>query len=410
MLWKMAFRNIFRQKRRSLFTALSMIIGFVMLSVTMALSEGGYGNIIKMFTKDHTGHVQIHHKEYLERPGLYRSLVYTKKIEKIITENREIKHAVPRVFSGGLAFIDEKTTGARIVGIQPAQEAKATTILNKVEKGEYLSDHWNPDKKAEVLLSHGMASILKAKVGSELVLISQGADGSIANDLFTVTGIFAKDFDTMDRMNIYMHINKAQEFLVLNNKIHEIALFLDDYLDSTKVAKQLKKNLAGVESTLAVDTWMDVEQTFYRSMEADKSGSWIMNLIIILIVGIGVLNTVLMVILERTREYGILLALGSRPYMLIGMIVVETFILSIISSIIGALLSLLAIWPLKVYGITYPEPVSIGGITIESINGAYVPIAFWMPIVVVISTAVIVSLIPAFKAAHTDPVKAMRTF
>ncbi len=407
---KIAFRNIFRQRRRSILTALSMIIGFILLSVSLALSEGGYGNIIDLFTKSGTGHVQIHAKGYLERPGIYKNFPLSETLNRIVADEKNVAASAPRVFASALAFVEKKTTGARIIGIDPERERKTTTIEKKIDEGRFLKPA-KDEEYGEAMIGRGMADILKAKLGSEIVLITQAADGSIANEIFRVVAILKEGANMADRNAVYLHLNKAQEFLALEGRVHEIAVLLESYKLSKQTASSIGENLRKNSfNDFEVDPWEVVEQEFYRSMEADKAGNYVMLVIISIIVAIGVLNTVLMSILERTREFGVMKAIGTRPVTIAKTVILETFILALISNSISIFLSIAANYPLVKYGITYPEPVSVGGITVSSIKSDLVAEAFTTPFIVVLLSAVIVSIIPAIRAAKTNPVDAMRTY
>lgn len=411
IVFKIAFRNILRQMRRSFFTAFSMILGFVLLSLTMAFSEGGYGNIIKAFTKAKTGHIQVHKKGYLEKPGLYKNFEWNETLNDTIKEEKGVQSFAPRVFSGGLGFVDKKTTAVQLKGINPELEAATTNLDKKIGKGSYFSEKKGEYPNYEAVISQTLAEILKAKLGDDLIIVSQGADGSIANDKFKIIGILSKEVDSLERNTVFVPLNAAQEYLVLEGKLHEIAVITDDYRKSykysVKIAAALKQKGG---KKLSIEPWEVVEEQFYKSMVADKQGNVYTVFIIILIVGIGVLNTVMMSILERMREYGVMKAMGTSPGFIFTSIVAESFFLSLISSVLGIGLSYLAIWPMKEYGITYPEPISVGGIFIETINAEYVQEAFTLPIIVIIITSVISSMVPAFKAAKTKPVESMKNY
>ena len=411
ILFKMAMRNLMKQKRRSFFTAISMIIGFVLLSISLGLAEGGYGNIIKSFTKAQTGHIQVHQKEYLDKPGIYKNFVWNKDLEKVLRSVDEVEKVAPRLFSGALAFVDTKTTAASVKGIDVKAEADMTDIDKKVEKGSYFSLEDKGEPKYEAVITDSLAQALKLDVGQEIVLISQGADGSIANDKFKVIGILSKDMDSLENRTVFLPLATAQEFISIGDKVHEAAIMIKDYRKSVTEASEINKALfsAGIKD-LRSEPWEIVEQQFYTSMVADKEGNFIVIFIIALIVAVGVLNTVLMSILERMREYGVMKAMGTTPGFIFNSIVIETFILSILSSVGGFLLSLLATWPLKTIGISYPEPISVGGIFIEYMNSEYVAEAFYIPFVVIVISSVIASLVPAFKASVANPVKSMRSY
>ena len=408
ILFKMALRNIFKQKRRSFFTAVSMILGFVLLSVSIGFNEGGYGNVIKAFTSARTGHVQLHHREYLDKPGLYKNFEWNEKIEKVLYSVESVKNVSPRLFSGALAFIDKKTTAVQLKGIVPELEAGLTKLDKKIELGSYLKTE---EMINEVLITNSLAEILKAEVGSELILISQGADGSIANDKFVVGGILLKDLDSLENNTVFMALDTMQNYLALDTKVHEVAVMTDNYKKSFEVSNEISTALFSAKiKDVSSEPWEIVEEQFYKSMLADKQGMVIVYIIIILVVGIGVLNTVLMSILERMREYGVMKAMGTTPAFIFNAIVIETTILTVFGIIAGFFLSLLANWPMKVYGITYPDPVSVGGIFIHTINSEYVAEAFYTPVFVILFSAVAASLIPAWKAAVADPVKSMRSY
>lgn len=413
LLIKIAFRNLFRQRRRSILTGLSMVVGFTLMSLSMGIQEGGYGHIIDLFTRSHTGHIQLHKKSYLARPSLYKNVEYTADFEQKLQKLNGVKAIAPRIYSGALAFQGKRTTGVKVIGINPQQEVAAMTFKQKIKEGRLMSDQKDDEGYLlnEIIVSHAVAHILKLKLKSEMVLISQGADGSIANDLFTVVGIFGKEQDSMSRTNCYIHINKAQEFLSLGNKVHEVAFVLDHYNESRIRAKEIAATLKkSVQNEFEVLPWESVEAVFYDSMEADKSGNNVFFLIIMMIVAIGVLNTVLMAILERTREFGVLKAIGSRPGTIFILIVLETFFLAIVSTIIGGILSVAVHAYFVIQGIQFPEPVNIGGIVIERMYSAYLPSVFYTPAIVVILTGVIVSLIPAYRASKIKPVDAMRSY
>ncbi len=409
ILFKMALRNIFKQKRRSFFTAVSMILGFVLLSVSIGFNEGGYGNVIKAFTSARTGHIQIHKKGYLEKPGLYSNFVWDDKFIKTVSSIDSIESFTPRIHSGGLAFLDKKTTAVQIKGIDPKREAETTLIDRKIESGSYLSA--SKDVRYEAVVTRSLADILNLKTGDDLIVISSGADGSIANDRFKVIGIFSKDLDSLYSNAVFVPLNTTQEFLVLDGKIHEVAVMINNYKnsfdDSMKISGIIKS--AGIRN-ISVEPWEIVEEQFFKSMNADKEGTVLVVIIIMLVVGVGVLNTVLMSILERMREYGVMKAMGTTPSFIFFSIVIETFLMSLFASAAGLGLSLLANWPFKVYGISYPEPVSIGGIFIETINSEYVAIAFYLPVIVIMVSSVVASIVPAYKAASAEPVKSMRSY
>jgi putative ABC transport system permease protein len=400
---KMAFRNIFRQRRRSLLTGLMMMGGFVLFSVAVGIADGGYGSMIDMFTRDHTGHIQIHKPGYLDRPSLYKTIQNEEFITEKILKIKQVRSVSPRVFSPALAFFGTKTTGAQVVGIDPVKESQTTRIAQKVNEGRFISEA----PLNEIFISNSLAEVLKVRIGDQVALIGQGADGSIANDIFEIVGITAKSGSSFERMNCYMHIKTAQHFLALSGRIHEIAVLLDDQGASRAIAAQIAESLK--DESLDVAPWQVVEKQFYEAMQADKRGNYIVQVVIMIIVAIGVLNTVLMSILERTREFGVMRAVGTRPGSIFRLILFEISYLSIISISAGAVLGVLINYYLSVHGISFPEPIEYGGMSFYSFPSVVSAKTLWLPACVTYFTAMIVSVFPALRAARITPVTAMST-
>lgn len=407
LVFKIAFRNIFRQRRRSVFTILTMMGGYILFSLALSISEGTYANIIEKFTKSYTGHFQIHKKGYLDRPSVYNSLNDYAALNSELSKVKGIEAWAPRVYFGALASKENKTAMARVIGISPSEEANTTSISNKIKEGHYLKD--SDSLSNEVLIGGGIAETLKINLNDDLVLIGQGADGSISNDVFKVVGILKGDSYSPDKSYLYMDIKMAQSYLALEGGFHEVALVLKNPNDAEEMTSYLDKQLReNEEKNYEVLPWQVIEKQFYDTMIFEKKGMRICLIVIVIIVAIGVLNTVLMTILERTTEYGVLRALGTRPSMIFWMIVLETAGLALIAILFGFIISLLLNYGVSIHGIDYPSPIDIGGFTITTMYGLIYPGAFVDPAIVTFVTALVVSVFPAVRAMRIAPIDAMR--
>ncbi len=401
---KIGFRNLFRHRRRSLLTVLTMAAGYFLCSLSFGVSDGTYSTVIDAFTRNHTGHIQVHRTGYLEKPSLYNTIDNVDELGESLSSFLEVASWTPRLFSAGLASVGKKTAGARITGVQPGREAITTRLKDRVTAGRFLSDLSSP----EVMIGRGLAEVLRADVEDELVLIAQAADGSIANDVFRIVGFVGDKEDVQERMTCYLHLRTVQDFLVLPGRVHEIAVVLEDHLGSIQTASLMQRSLD--DPSIEISPWQVVEKEFYQAMEADLKGMWISLAIIMVIVAIGVLNTVLMSILERTREFGVLRALGTRPADVFKLVLSETFFLGVFSVLIGGAASLVGNHLMSVYGIAYPEPVDLSGFVFDRMVARISPRVFWIPGVLTFATAVVVSIFPAVRAARVAPVQAMRTY
>ena len=403
MILKIAFRNIFRQKRRTILTALAMIVGFTLSSVFIGWSDGAYGNIIAMFTRNRIGHIQVHREGYLDKPSLYKTISDYSAVGKAIQTIAGVEAWTPRVFGAGLGSVGEKSTTVQIIGVDVVRETETTRFDKKVIDGKVL----DKTPSHEAVIGKGLATTLSATLGSEIVIFSQGADGSIANDVYTIVGIVESGDDTTDRMTCYLNLKDAQELFVLEGRIHEIVVTVSRVNQVAKITRTIETRLN--DSTLHVAPWQEVAKSFYRAMQADKQGDSVGRIVIMLIVAIGVLNTVLMSVLERTREYGVLKAVGTKPTQIFRLVICEVFIIALGSICVGALLGVLTNYLLSIYGITLPEEFTYGGIKFETMYAEVNARSLIIPAITVLLSATVVSLFPAIKAARIMPAKAMRT-
>jgi ABC-type lipoprotein release transport system permease subunit len=401
-LFKIAFRNVFRQKRRTILTALTMFGGFTLAAISIGWSDGTYSNIIEMFTRNRLGHIQIHGKGYLDRPSLYKTIDGYKTVGEKIQRVAEIQAWAPRLYSAGLASVGEKSAGVQIIGIDPLQETATTRFDKKIVEGRIFSQIPSP----EAILGRGLTKILHARVGDEIVVVSQAADGSIANDKYHVIGIVESGDEISDRMAFYLHLQDAQELLVLKDRVHEIAVIVGN-LDRVRSLTQ-KIQSALDDPDLEVAPWQEFAQPFYQAMKADQQGMWISLFVIVLIVAVGVLNTVLMSVLERTREYGVLKAVGTRPALIFVLVLYEVNIITFASIIVGAGLGMLINYLLSIQGITLPTSFTYGGIEFTKMYAEINARSLYIPAITVFLSASLVSVFPALKAARIEPARAMR--
>ena len=314
MTWKVAARNIFRQKRRTVLTILMMFGGYTLASISISWSDGTYTDIIDMFTRNRLGHIQIHRKGYLDRPSFYKTIDHYREIGEKIDQMTGVESWTPRLYSAGLSSVGEKSAGVRIIGIDPDREDAATRFEKKITVGRSLSS----TPRREAVLGKGLIRLLGAEVGDTVVVVSQAADGSIANDLYLIVGIAESGDEMSDQSALYLHLQDAQELLVLGERIHEIAIISKRLKEVPRLTATITHALD--DPMMDVAPWKEFARSFYRAMKADQEGNWISISLIILIVAIGVLNTVLMAVMDRRREYCLLRAIGTRPVQIVSLV------------------------------------------------------------------------------------------
>ena len=404
LLPTLAFRNILRQRRRSILTALSMGGGYLLLSFSFSLVYGSYGNLINMFTQDHTGHIQIHYDNYLRKPKLYKSIDTNGEIESVLSNNDNVVSYAPRIHSAALAYANEKSAPVAIVGIDADKEKTTSMLARKVKQGTFFTDVMNDDGYYPAMIGYGVADSLRLKLNDEIILISQGADGSIANDIFIVQGIVGTK-TSWEKNRVFLPLNAAQEFLSMQGKVHEYSILLPGSDIAEAVATRIQLSLAN--SDLKVSPWQEVEETFYKSMQADIKGNYFSLGIIVFIVFIGVLNTVVMSVLERTREFGVMRAIGTNPWRITLLIILETCTLALISCAIGVILTLPLIAWFTFEGLQLAQSMDIGGIAYDTLKGEFSLPVFLIPLFVIVVSAAVVSIPPGIRAARITPIEAL---
>ncbi len=365
---------------------------------SMSLLEGSWSNVVDIFTLDHTGHIQVHKDDYAKRPKIHKTIENPAAVETTLKNHEDVTGWAPRVYSSALAYGGNKTSIAQIFGIDPELEPTVTRILQKVSAGQYFSDQPNADGYFPAMIGRGLANSLRLDVGDEIVLISSGADGSIANDIFIITAIIGNT-TSFDRLGVFLPLTVAQEFLSIGGEVHEFALLARNKHDN----EQLAVALQSLMPSLNVSPWQQIEATFYRTMQSDKQGNYFTMALIVFIVFIGVLNTVLMSVLERTKEFGVLKSIGCRPSELVKLIFIETVMLASISISVGlALILPVIVWFTEV-GIKLDISVDMGGVVFDTMKGDLSAYVVFMPMGFMLLTAALISLPPGLRAARILP-------
>ncbi len=381
---------------------LTMFGGFTLSAISIGWADGTYNRIIEIFTRNRLGHIQVHARGYLDKPSLYKIIQDYQKVGEKIEKVKGVQNWSPRVYAAGLASVGEKSAGVQITGIDPEKETRATRFDKKVIQGR----NFSISPLNEAILGKGLAKTLQAEIGDTVVIVSQGADGSIANDLYTIVGITESGDATLDRISFYLRLKDAQALLVLGNAVHEI-IVIAEKLNQVKMLTQRISQVLD-DPNLEVSPWQEFARSFYVAMQADKQGAWIMVFIVILVVAIGVLNTVLMTVLERTREYGLMRAIGTQPRQIFKLVLLEVALMACIGILIGTALSLPINYLLSQHGIPMPQSFTYGGMEFTHYYSTVNVHSLSIPGITVMLSALVISVLPALKAAKVAPSRALR--
>lgn len=330
---KMAWRNIWRNKRRTLITMSSVVMAVLLSSVMSSMQEGQYDQMINNTVGTYTGHLQIQDPGYHNEPTLDNSLLFDSVLTQTISQDPDMYSVIPRIESYGLAGGDHKTKAALIAGIDIEAEKKLSRPHQKIEQGSY----FNSNDEHSVLVSQGLAEYLEIQVGDSLVLISSGYRGISAADLIPVRGIMKFGIPEMNNGLVYMPITTAQFFYGVHSRVTSVAILAEDTGDIDELVAQLRNDLP---ETYSVYGWQELMPELVQAIQADRGSAYIILLVLYMVVGFGILGTVLMMTAERKYEFGVLLAIGTSRTIIGVTLILEMAAITILGTLSGILLSL----------------------------------------------------------------------
>lgn len=404
MLARMAWRNVWRNRRRSLIAIAALTLGTAALVFTHSFAETTYRKMIELATSGLVGHVQIHGKGYQADPDIYTLVKDPAAVRQVVEATLPGAAVLFRVVGYGLAAAGDRSTGVVVIGVDPVAEAAHSTVL-LIAEGRTLSEA----PKREAVVGDALARRLRLKPGGELVLLGQGADGSLANDLYTVVGISTGGGTTEAGGNaVFLHLADAQSFFVLGQGVHQVVVNLPEGAQPKAAAAKLRAVLE--PHALEALAWNEMLPEVELGIEADRQGTFAMDALVFLLVVLGMLNAMTMATYERMHELGVLASLGTRPRGVLAMVVLESLFLGVMSLVAGVALAaaVLAVLPPIDLGAVYGD-AGFGGVALPStLRIRLAPLAVMMPLVTVGVTCFFGGLFPAWRAARLQPVDAMR--
>lgn len=403
MLIAVAWRNIWRSKTRSLVILVAICLGLASGIFYMGFYKGMVDQRINSAITTEASHIQIHHKEYLNNPDKKFVIANADSVVQIIRSVPEVKATSSRIIVN--TMIQSPTTGAgvKVTGIVPEDEKQVTNLYSKVVEGSYFGG----EARNPIVIGRKLAEKLKVKLKSKVVITLQDMQGNMTGAAFKVEGIFETSNTAFDESVVFVRKSDLSRVLLMNdNSCHEIAVLLNNNEALARVDQVLKEKFP----TLDVKTWREimpevslVESSFGLTMVIFMG-------IILLALLFGIINTMLMAVLERTKELGMLMAIGMNKLRVFMMILLETVMLSLFGGVCGILLG----WLLNLY-------FGIRGIDLGAWATAYksmgfdtlvytkLPVSVSMEIaVMVIVTGILASIYPALKALKLKPAEAVR--
>lgn len=399
----LAWRNLWRNKRRTFITIASIFFGVILSSLMSSMQEGSYGNMVKNVVNFYSGYIQIHQKDYWEDKNINHCFENDSSLIAWVKSFNEISNVIPRLESFALVSSGKNTKGAMVMGIDPEKEDQLTSIGEKVIEGDYLHKG-----DQGVVIGYELAAKLQLSPGDTLVLLGQGYHGVTAAGKYPVRGLFKQSNPNLNRQLIYLDINKAQELYSVDNMLTSLVLMVNDNQTMNRILPLLKKEL---DSSYRVMSWEEMFPTILQQIESDRSSALVMKAILYVVIMFGIFGTVMMMISERKKEFGIMMAVGMQKYKLAITVFIETLWIGIL----GVLFGFVGSMPVVGYFFYHPIPLTGKGAEWMADLGfepfmffAWEPSVFFNQMLAILIITIFISVFPFIRIIGLTEMNALK--
>lgn len=391
--FKLAWRNLWRNKKRTLITLASIFFGVLIATVMSSMQEGSYTSMIQNIVKFYSGYIQIQHEDYWDNKTINNTFEPVDSIFETVESNELITNYAPRLESFALASSEALTRGSAVIGIDPEKENEITGLGKWVVEGEYLRadvDH--------VLVGSELAKYLELGVGDTLVLLSQGYHGVSAAGKYAISGLLRFPNPEMNKQSVYIPIRTAQQLYGAPNRLTSLALMVEDQYDLEKAIEGLRQK---VGRPYVAMTWEEMHPELLQMVEADRAGAVVMKAILYILIGFGIFGTILMMVAERIREMGVMVAVGMQKTTLAMLLFIETILIGFMGVLAGFAGSV----PLIAY--YFNNPIKLTGdaaATMEEMGiepymyFSWMPSVFYNQVITIFVITAIIALYPIISA------------
>jgi ABC-type lipoprotein release transport system permease subunit len=403
----LSFRNVTRNPRRTLVILLAVLIGVWNMVVLAAITRGMEKEMAVNAVSNLTGSVQIHHPAYTDDPSIENSMEDRRAMDRVLarrlSEDASFAH---RIRVNAVAANARHSSSVTLVGIEPAKEAGISFIGKAVVDGRYLK----PDDTNAILVGRSLLKTFDTKIGNRLILMSQDRDNTIASMAFRITGVFRADMESTEKQFVFVPIASADAMLKLGGRISETAVRLKAVDLKGRVEERLAEGVAkDLGKAYSVKTWRDLIPMMKAYLDMNDYFLYIWYVVVFVAMGFGVVNTTLMAVYERMKEFGLMKALGMTPTAIVVSVLLESAVILALGVVLGNLLGFATVVLLGHTGIDLSALAA--GAEMWGLPRVLYPEIALKDVAaaggVVMVLGVLVSLYPALKAARVTPVEAM---
>jgi len=405
MYFELAWRNIWRNPRRTLVIITAVVIGVWSMIFLGAFYRGMLNNMLENGKSVLIGDIQIHHKNYREDPSIDKSMEQAEIVRDLLKANLSQDTLwTERIKVSAYVNNARHSSGVTLVGIDPEKERMISFIGTSIVKGNYLS----PDDTKGVLVGKALLEKFDTEIGKKLILMTRTKHGKIVSKAFRIRGVFKAQMESTEKTYLFITMQGARNLLNMEKGISEISILIPDEENVNIVAERLKKKL-DVE-LYSAETWKDLLPMLEAYVRIFDGFMYIWYVVVFIAMGFGIVNTSLMAIFERVREFGLLRALGMKPWRVIASVLTESIFTLSVGIIAGNCLGMISVFLMKGNGINLA--LFSKGAEYFGMSRIIYPVLTLNDVISVSSVifflGVIVSLYPAIRAAQITPVEAMR--
>jgi putative ABC transport system permease protein len=404
MLWSLSWKNVWRNKLRSVVVIVAVTLGVFAGVFLIAFSQGMVDNRIQTIIRTEISHIQIHQPGFQANNDFSLRINNADSIVHIVAGTKHVVAVCKRIVISSLVASAETNTGVKIMGVVPGEEMKVTNINDKIIEGSY----FGTQGRNEVVIGEKLAEKLKVGLHKKVIITLQDVNMNITSGAFRVIGIYQTDNDLFDESTLFVRYSDICRLTGLHGtEAHEIAILLDNNKNTPFVEKELQRKLPNLD----IQNWTQISPEAGYLVSAMNQYLMIFILVILLALGFGIINTMLMVILERVKEIGMLMAVGMSKAKIFFMIMLETVYLSLTGGVVGILIGYFLCKHLETVGLNlyfWKDVYASFGYS----SLIYPKIGLQMVMLItlmVVITGVLASLYPAYKALKLNPAEATRT-
>ncbi len=405
MYFELAWRNIWRNSRRTLVIITAVVIGVWSMVFLGAFSRGMLVNMLENGKSVLIGDIQIHHKSYREDPSIDKSMEQVETIRHLLENNLPPNTVwAERIKVSSYVSNARHSSGVTLVGIDPVKEKEVSFVEKSIVAGTYLESN---DKKG-VLVGKALLKKFETKIGKKLILMTRNKHGKVVSKAFRIKGVFKAQMESTEKSYLFITMQGARSLLNIDKGISEISIKIPDDENVDIVATMLKKNIDS--KSYSVETWKDLLPMLEAYVRIFDGFMYIWYVVVFIAMGFGIVNTSLMAIFERVREFGLLRALGMKPWRVIASVLTESMFTLIVGIVVGNFLGMVSVFLMKDNGL---DLALFGkGAEFFGMSRVIYPVLTLNDVIsvnfVIFFLGTIVSLYPAIRAAQITPVEAMR--